>query len=734
MKKLISINSHLIKQIVQFLPKHVQAIPEMQAFIAAIDKSYNHYNKEIDLLERAFKLSENEFIAVNETLSQEVAIKQNSIRSLKDSLTTIGIKDFTSKDDDLLVISQYLSDEIGKRKNGELLFASMINKSMNGIMMADKNGDVLFCNHLFIEVFGNIVRDNHVFDASIDFNKESVHNSLIDPFYFPVLKNVFIGKKKQIEEKIKLTDGRILEWDYIPIYIADEYTGYYFEWRDITEKLTIQQELQQQRKFTQDILNNLPADIAVFDPNHTYLFVNPQGIKNEEIRNWLVGKNDYDYCLFRNLDTANADKRRSYFNKAVAEKKTVGWIDEHKVDEHSSRFVLRNFYPFFENEKLKYVFGYGVDITDIKKAEIKMMEALEEKNSILESIGEGYFATDKNWVVTYWNQHLEKIFRIEKKDVIGKSIIEILPGIQDTSFFKLLQKVSQSNVSENLELYYQKFCVWLEIKIYPSSRGLTIYLKDITTRKADENQIRQFNQDLRKQAAELANSNTELEQFAYVISHDLQEPLRMVSSFLSQLEKRIGESLDERSKQYIFYAVDGAKKMRRMILDLLEYSRVNSKTEDLPEEIDLSQLVIEVEELLTEQIKEKKAVIKTENLCSIINFRSPMRQVFQNLIGNALKYSKPNGEVFIAITSVESDSTVQITVSDNGIGIHPDYFEKIFVIFQRLHQKESYSGTGIGLSITKKIIENMGGTIWVESTEGIGSRFIFVIPKKVKYE
>jgi PAS domain S-box-containing protein len=372
--------------------------------------------------------------------------------------------------------------------------------------------------------------------------------------------------------------------------------------RDITDQKNAEQELKTQKKFTDDILNNLPSDVAVFDPNHRYIFINPHAVKNDELRQWMIGKNDFDYAKLKGIDDTLARKRREIFEHTVNTASTYEWVDAHQGKDGYS-YVLRKFYPYFEKNKLKFVIGYGVDITERKLIEIKLEEALEE-----------------------------------------------------------VQK-----------------------------------------------------------------SNAELEQFAYVASHDLQEPLRMVTSFLTQLEKKYAENLDARAKEYIYYAVDGAKRMRQIILDLLEFSRVG-KSDEKKTEIDINEIVDEIKILHSKQILELEATINHMQLPTIIGMKTPIRQIFQNLIGNALKYSIKDNPPHINIQYEKKDKEWLFSVADNGIGIEPQFHEKIFVIFQRLHNKDEYSGTGIGLAITKKIIENLGGKIWLESAINKGTTFYFTIP------
>jgi two-component system sensor histidine kinase/response regulator len=247
-------------------------------------------------------------------------------------------------------------------------------------------------------------------------------------------------------------------------------------------------------------------------------------------------------------------------------------------------------------------------------------------------------------------------------------------------------------------------------------------------RKQNDDRLYELNTSLKQQAKELAFSNAELEQFAYVTSHDLQEPLRTITSFLLLLEGKYKDHIDDKGKQYIHFAIDGAQRMKQIILDLLEFSRVG-RTEDKREEVNLQEMITEIINLLQKQIEEQQARIVFNNLPTLQTFKAPIRQIFQNLMANGLKYQKTGTMPVICITCTETEEHWQFAVKDNGIGINASCFEKIFVIFHRLHRKEQYSGTGIGLAVTKKMIEYMGGRIWVESEEGEGSTFNFTISK-----
>lgn len=253
--------------------------------------------------------------------------------------------------------------------------------------------------------------------------------------------------------------------------------------------------------------------------------------------------------------------------------------------------------------------------------------------------------------------------------------------------------------------------------------------QNITRRKEDEALLMELNKQLKQRADELAASNVELERFAYVASHDMQEPLRMITSFLQLFRKKYQDQIDETAEQYLHFVMDGADRMKRLITDLLEYSRIGSN-KGVAESIDIEQLMKEVQEVFVNRIAECQATIICKDLPVIMGNKTQLFQLFQNLIGNALKYIGKEKPIVI-VTGQEEENHFLFSVEDNGIGIKPMFFDKIFVLFQRLHHKHQYSGTGIGLSVCKKIVEKHGGKIWVTSEPDKGSIFYFTISKQL---
>ena len=267
-------------------------------------------------------------------------------------------------------------------------------------------------------------------------------------------------------------------------------------------------------------------------------------------------------------------------------------------------------------------------------------------------------------------------------------------------------------------------------KLVPAVRRALEEAEEYSKRKKAEQQLKKYQDSLEKQVenrtAELAKSNAELEHFAHVASHDLREPLRMITSFLQLLERRYSDKLDQEANEFIGFAVDGAKRLDNMIIDLLEYSKVTKKEMEF-DTINYEQILEQSLINLKVPIDENNAIVTHDSLPIIDGDANLLVQLFQNLIGNAIKYHDTNIPK-IHISAIREENYYRFSVKDNGIGIDSQHLKRIFTIFQRLHSKEEYEGTGIGLAIVQKIVHQHKGKIWVESELGKGSTFYFTIP------
>jgi len=378
--------------------------------------------------------------------------------------------------------------------------------------------------------------------------------------------------------------------------------------------------------------------------------------------------------------------------------------------------------------------GMVHDITEYKKAEKELKDSKDKLNIALEIGKIGVWEWDLRSDDVFLDARVEKMFGLEPGTVnLTYNDIENLLHQEDIMHFKkTISKALNEDMSfetifristrENEEKYINAKA-FVEKEDAGELVKMTGVCIDITEMKRGvENVLFKLNE-------ELLRSNKALEQFAYVASHDLQEPLRMVSSFTQMLSLKYNDRLDEDARDYIRFAVEGAERMYDMINGLLAFSRIQSRGKEF-RIVDMNSVMEQVLRNLSVKINESRAIIKWENLPAVRADEVQMVQLMQNLVSNALKFNKRRPRIRISSESTKPETV--FSVSDNGIGIDSQYSERIFKIFQRLVDRNEYEGTGIGLAICKIIVEGHGGTIWVESDPGKGTTFYFTIPGKTE--
>ncbi|CAN5907680.1 hypothetical protein BH23ACT11_BH23ACT11_28200 [soil metagenome] len=340
--------------------------------------------------------------------------------------------------------------------------------------------------------------------------------------------------------------------------------------------------------------------------------------------------------------------------------------------------------------------------------------------AIVESSEDAITSTTMHGTIVSWNPGAEKLYGYTGAEAIGRPISMLVPPDRIEERPDLYEAVEAGEVVTNYEtVRVTKEGRLIDISLSLSRvegpdgdlMGVASIARDITERKEYEK--------------ELERSNDELQQFAYVASHDLQEPLRMISSYMQLLERRYKDQLDDTAREFIGYAVDGANRMQQLINDLLKYSRVGTRGGE-PEPIDLSAVFEAALANLKVAVEDSGAEVTAEDLPTVMGDQTQLLQLFQNLIANSMKFRREGVSPKVRVGAERRDGEWLISISDNGIGINPDDAERIFHIFERLHSREEYEGTGIGLAVCKRIVERHGGSIWVEPGEG--TTFYFTLP------
>jgi PAS domain S-box-containing protein len=400
-----------------------------------------------------------------------------------------------------------------------------------------------------------------------------------------------------------------------------------------------------------------------------------------------------------------------------------------------------------EAGKPQRLIGVNIDITERKYAE----ELQAHLAAIVESSNDAVVSKDLNGIVKTWNKGAERIFGYSAEEVIGKPIHLLIPKEILHEESEILARIRRGEGIKHYEtsrLRKDGTCISVSVSISPLRNasakiiGAAKIARDITEKKLAEEEIFRLNQHLEERVRErtcqleeanaklivqterLTAINAELERFAYVSSHDLQEPLRMVSSFTQLLARRYEGKLGPDADDFIKYAVEGAQRMEHLIKDLLDYSRLGARNTEF-EQVNVQEVWDQAIMDLKIPIESRAAVLTHGPLPMVIGDATQLRQVFQNLLGNGIKFSHAAPQIH-AWAERNGEEWV-FGVRDNGIGIEPQYLERIFEVFKRLHSRGEYQGTGIGLAICKRVVENHGGRIWVESVYGKGTTFYFTL-------
>jgi PAS domain S-box-containing protein len=382
----------------------------------------------------------------------------------------------------------------------------------------------------------------------------------------------------------------------------------------------------------------------------------------------------------------------------------------------------------------------------MRKGRIRERESEAQLRTVVESLTEGLIVADLNGRMFQWNRAALDMYGFASLDEAQRRLPEFASIFEfstpDGAAIPLeqwpLARILRGEELRDCEVRVRRISgQWERIFSYAGSlvrdeQGhpllAVLTVTDVTERRRAEEAIREANKHLRDQAEELTAINRDLEQFAYIASHDLQEPLRAVAGFVTLLKQRYRGKLDEKADGYINSAVEGVSRMQALINGLLEYSRVGTRG-DVPEPFSAEDALKEALENLQTLIQESGATITSDPLPRVRADGVQLTHVFQNLIANAIKFRSERTPE-IQVGSRRQAGSWLFWVRDNGIGIEPQYYGRIFLIFQRLHTRTKYPGTGIGLAICKRIVERHGGNIWVESQPGQGSTFYFTLPEK----
>jgi PAS domain S-box-containing protein len=628
---------------------------------------------------------------------------------------------------------EQLSIEMQERKQaGEALHAEkqrfqiLSESAPFGIVVIDKAGTFKYINLKFREIFGYDLNDAP--DGRTWFRK-----AFPDPTYRHHAISVWINElgSSKPGETISKTftvvckDGTEKIVNFIPVKLE---TGEYFmSCEDITDRKRAEEALRESEEKYRTILEKIEDGYYEVDLAGNLTFFNDSmcriwGYPREE----LMGMNDRQYT-----DKENAKKLFQAFNKVYRTGESRRECDWEIIRKDGTKRCIEASVSLRNDSSGKPIGFRGIirDVTERKQMEEALRQSEEKYRTILEDIEESYFETDLAGNFTFVNDIGYRRLGYSREELIGMNNRQLTDEETAKKVFQAFSEVYRTGEPrrggewEIIRKDGTKGVFEISASLVRDSGGRPIGFRgtsrDITERKRAE-------EALKEKTEELARSNRDLEQFAYVASHDLQEPLRMVTNYVQLLAQRYKGKLDSDAHDFIGFAVDGAIRMWKLINDLLLYSRVGMRGKGL-ESTDCETVLNQSLNNLKVAIEENGAVVTHDPLPTVMADHLQLGQLFQNLIGNAIKF-RGNEPPRIHVSAGRKGNVWTFSVRDNGIGIAPEYAQRIFVIFQRLHGRNEYDGTGIGLAICKRIVERHGGRIWAESEVGKGATFYFTLP------
>ncbi len=486
---------------------------------------------------------------------------------------------------------------------------------------------------------------------------------------------------------------------------------------DATKRIAKTHELELSRDFAEGVIETLRDPLLILDVELNVLCANaafyksfPYAAEETEGRKlYDLNNRDWNIPALSTLLENTVLKNSSFRDFEL----------DHVFPGLGHRILLLNGRRVYEKgERTDKILLVIEDITERRRQE----SFIRFQADALNRVNDAVIAIDKAGGLTYWNSRAERLLSIPSNSAEGIQLANICTRLEGESPGALFEISSEEQpwreyrvrLKDSDDEYYLESSATTNFEKNGKPAGSLVVLRDVTVKKKAEIRLKRMNE--------------ELDLFTSIASHDLQEPLRMVSMYMGLMAKAYQGKLGPDADTYIGFAVDGTKRMKALIDDLLKYARFEAGGEKL-RRVALNRIVKEVLHDLQVSIKEMHATVQVPDLPEVISDEAQMRQVFQNLIGNAIKYRSQERAPIVTVATEKTPTEWVISVRDNGTGFDMAFADRIFKMFQRLETKTSVSGTGLGLGITKKIVEAHGGRIWVESTPGVGSVFFFTIPR-----
>ena len=600
-----------------------------------------------------------------------------------------------------------------------------------GVLIEDKDRKIFSANQAFIDIFNIPLSPSELVGLDCIKLAEDVKNLYLNQDDFLCfIDKCTLDKVKSEAKEFELTNGKIVEVNYIPYWKDNSFMGHSWCYNETTQIKKSLLENQNQKKFFETILHQIPADIAIFDAEHNYIFLNKQAVKDDVLRNWLLGKNDYDFCKYRNVNIDIAHERREMFNKLKATKQNVSWEDKRKNKDGKETLTLRIFHPYFDsNENLKYAIGYGIDLTEFKLKDLMLQEEEQKSLALIKELKEVIFGADINGRILNLNPAWVTLTGTSVEKSIDKNLLDFFAGPTDfkndlNGFFI---NEARKEIKYITKIKVKRHFKWVEISIFKKTGLVTkdVYLWGTIIDIDDKIKTQEQLLDIVKKEREL---NELKSGFINMVSHEVRTPLAGILSSVELLEiynQKLNQTQIQKSVIYFERIKDQILRISDLMNNVLLLGKIESgKIELTLKKVDLIELL---SNYLDKNYSNKAIKLRIFGLQTNVKLDwKIISHVFSNLIDNAIKYSltmrPPEVEVIFLKNKVD------INIHDFGIGIPKKDIPKLFVPFNRASNVGNIEGTGLGLILTKNFIELHKGTIKLKSKINKGTTFTITLP------
>ncbi|MEN6328702.1 MAG: ATP-binding protein [Methanobacteriaceae archaeon] len=611
-------------------------------------------------------------------------------------------------------------------------FYSILSSMYGAILLVADNDRVEFANQSFGDMFNLDESPEELVGLKSSEIIDKIKRVYLDPYQAVIRINEIVEQGQPVKgEEIPLQDNRTCMRDFIPIYISDKSFGRLWHYTDITNRIMAEEKLKESEARFRSVFQNSLDVIYRFNlQTDSYEYMSPairnlgfqpqemMDMTNEEVLSRVHPKDLPD--LLSVLSQINRT------GSGMAEYRFLGNDDTYRW--WSNQMVVTN---DGEGQPL-YRDGSVRDITMKKQMEREILRKQTEIQTLFDNTPAGMvlFNGKHPYTVLVHNRAYQEFFDepFRSQGMVGLNLYQYAPEVEAAGVVAVFNEVVRSKKPKNFLDFpynsnpsYESWFNWYMAPIIVDDE-----VEALVSMSIDVTPQHRVEEALKTRSEELAKSNADLKQFAYVASHDLKEPLRMITSFLQLLDRRYKDQLDEDAHEFIDFAVDGAKRLDNMIMDLLEYSKVTNKELEFTE-VNTQEVLDNVLQNLSVLIDENEAHITHDSLPLIRGDKTHIIRLLQNLLENGIKYRREETP-HIHISALKEEDQYIFSIKDNGMGIDPEHLERIFTMFQRLHNHTYYEGTGIGLAISQRIVHQHDGEIWAESEPGKGSTFYFTIP------